>query len=151
MCLVYAKTSKRNLLPIPHHPPNSAHSLLPTPSLSWAWLSIYLHSLELSWWEGEGCCRKALLLSPEREHSQGADSSLRSQHTPAKPAASFFLLMARGPVLETFGSDALLSAETSHLDAFKPKTRSDIKPHLPVQPGFHSQLPQGGCGKNKKY
>jgi hypothetical protein len=63
--------------------------------------------------------------------------------------ASFPFLGAPGPVLETFGPDALLNAETSYLDAFKPKTRSDIKPHLPCAVRIPPSAVPEGLAKSK--
>ena len=66
-----------------------------------------------------------------------------SARTGAQPAATLPRPVAPGPV-ETLGSDALLTADTRYLDAFKPETRSGIKPHLPLQPGLRSRQPWRG-------
>lgn len=71
-----------------------------------------------------------------------------SAHTGAQPATALPRPMALGPV-ETLGSDALLTADTRYLHAFKPKTRSGIKPHLPLQPGLHSRQPWEGLGEDE--
>ena len=73
-----------------------------------------------------------------------------SARTGAQPATALPRPMALGPV-ETLGSDALLTADTRYLDAFKPETRSGIKPHLPLQPGLRSRQPWEGLEENESW
>lgn len=68
---------------------------------------------------------------------------LVADQAPATPVASIPPPVARGPELETLGSGALVSAETSYLDALKPQTRSDIKPERRCR-----QQPCKGLGEN---
>lgn len=78
-----------------------------------------------------------------RDRALEARLQPRSARTGAQPAATLPRPVAPGPV-ETLGSDALLTADTRYLDAFKPETRSGIKPHLPLQPGLRSRQPWRG-------
>lgn len=100
---------------------------------------------DLGW---EGWHRKALLLFPRGSHFQDPIPA-STQLTQASSLPLPFLSSWLRAQLETLGSDALQTADTSYLDAFKPKTRSDIKPHLPLQPGLHSHQPREGLGENK--
>ena len=73
-----------------------------------------------------------------------------SARTGGQPATALPRPMALGPG-EMLGSDALLTADTRYLDAFKAETRSGIKPHLPLQPGLCSRQPWEGLGENESW
>ena len=137
MCLVSHGGCKRKLPP-PAPQPGLLVPLTPSPfiSVSRSWLRL-------------GGVAEERPSCPWGSHSGGLVAALLSSHW--RPAATALPRpMALGPG-EMLGSDALLTADTRYLDAFKAETRSGIKPHLPLQPGLCSRQPWEGLGENESW